>query len=137
VDLLSPASPRPTAKKPTNRKITARRAQKEAENRQKWLLRLAPAFASGLLNGQERLGRIAEALHPYMKTKDLTPELIAIADDYLDHVGYLDLIVTGSDQWLVDAAKHLRDYKSEGWSRVNIDHLRVGALNHLQRNWKG
>jgi transposase len=129
--------------------VMARRHQRDVERRALWQERLEPAFAPGL-PGEERLRRIAQALASKgykIHAKDLTPELCDIADDYLAAVGARE-IVPPSESWLVHADRWIRKLKDptyrEGLRQMqhdfginsgpNIDHLRVGALNHLARN---
>jgi hypothetical protein len=131
--------------------VIARRHQRDVERRALWQGRLEPAFAPGL-PGEERLRCIAQALASKgykIQAKDLTPELRDIADNYLADFGNRD-VVTPSEAWYVDADWWVRKLKDparrahrqqmERWlgietpERVNIDHLRVGALNHLARN---
>jgi transposase len=130
-------------------RVMAQRHQRDAERRAFWQEQLEPAFARGL-SGEERLRRIAQALASKgwkIQTKDLTPELRDIADDYLAAVAARE-IVPPSESWLLDADRWVRKLKDpahrEGLRQMlhevgiksgpNIDHLRVGALNHLAKN---
>ena len=127
--------------------VMTRRHERDEARRTVWRERLKPALAPGL-PVEERLHRVAHALASKgwkIQVKDLTPELQDIADAYLAHFGKRD-IVAPSERWLVEADRSvpaLKDPKSSsGLSQQiglkrgpNIDDLRVGALNHLAKNF--
>ncbi len=132
--------------------VMARRHERDAERRALWRERLEPAFVPGL-PAEERLRRIAQALalkRYKIQVKDLTPELGAIADAYLANFGKTDIVLP-SELWLVDADRWVRKLKDPAYGESlqqmklvfgieigkgpNIDHLRVGALNHLAKHF--
>jgi transposase len=142
----------------------ARRDKREAEWRALWLEWLRPMFAPGL-SPEERFRRAGEALNSVYKirVKDLTPELMELADWYYAYLEAQPVDVVGpSETWRQEAARWLRILKSpeeyergrtviEGVVRgapiravfvdgrpgrgPNPDHLRVSMLNHLRRNY--
>jgi transposase len=133
-------------------RTAARRAAQEAERRQMWKDRLANAMSTGL-TGIERLQRIADALASKvwkMKVSDLTPELEALADQYLANAAdYIkEAEARGQDNkigWLKDAHRWVSELAgaeaAAGLPRSlgtgpNIDNLRVGALSSLIKNFK-
>jgi hypothetical protein len=87
-----------------------------------------------------------------IQVKDLTPELEAIADEYLAardrHAGKSAQAIPAEEEWLRDAPRLVRVRKLAGEDPAvaglgdisggdpNIDHLRVAALNHLVKNFK-
>jgi transposase len=129
----------------------ARRAAHDRERRQMWGERLATTLAPGLTDA-ERLQRAADALASKgwkIQVKDLTPELRALADAYLaarvQHAGKGGQAMPAGEEWLRDADRWVQlageDPAVAGPNAIsggdpNIDHLRVGALNNLVRNFK-
>jgi transposase len=122
-----------------------RRSEREAARAATRHDLLVPAQEPGL-TPQERGRRIAQALESKgykIQVKDLTPELRAIADEYIENLGWRDDAFSPRDEWLIDARHWLLRWKnpaaasSEQMLRrgPNIDDLRVGALNHLVKNF--
>jgi transposase len=126
-------------------RVTARRHERDTERRSLWRERLEPAFAPGL-PAEERLRSIAQvlALKRYkIQVKDLTPELCAIADEYIENLGWRDTF-SPAEKWLIDAHRWLPKLKdpelrsSEDRLRSSgpdVDHLRAAALNHLGKHF--
>jgi transposase len=125
-------------------KTAMRRNERDAARAAMWHERLMPAFDPGL-TAQERWRRIAQALVSKgykIQAKDLTPELRAIADEYLENLGGRDSF-SPAGEWLIDARRWLHILKNpearspEEWPRAgpHIDHLRAGALNDLVKNF--
>jgi hypothetical protein len=121
---------------------TARqRNERDAARAEMWHERLMPAREPGL-TAQERVRRIAQALASKgykIQVKDLTPDLRAIADEYIENLGGRDSF-SPSETWLLDARKWLHRSKNliprnPLRAGPNIDHLRVGALNDLVTNF--
>jgi hypothetical protein len=74
-----------------------------------------------------------------IQVKDLTPELRAIADDYIENLGGRDSFLPG-ETWLLEAHKWLRRSKNlipgnPLRAGPNLDRLRVGALNDLKKKF--
>ena len=135
-------------------RTAARRAARDRERRQMWQERLATALAPGF-TGPERIRRVADALASKgwkMQVKDLTPDLEAIANAYLAfRVGQAEengQAIAAEEEWLRDAHRWVSVRKLAGEDPAiaglgaisgggpNIDHLRVGALNNLVKNFK-
>ncbi len=125
-------------------KTVMRRNDRDAARAAMWHERLMPAWDPDL-SAQERCRRIAQALAGKgykIQVKDLTPELRAIADEYIENLGGRDSF-SSAEEWLIDARRWLRILKNpearspEKRLRVgpNIEHLRVGALNNLVKNF--
>ena len=117
-----------------------------------WQERLATALVPGLA-GAEQIRRVADALASKgwkMQVKDLTPELQALADEYLAarvrHAEDSGEALPPEEEWLRDAYRWLRKLAGEepaveglraiSGSGPNIDQIRVGALNNLVRNFQ-
>jgi transposase len=132
-------------------RTAARRAARDLDRRQMWQERLATALAPGF-TGPERIRRVADALASKgwkMQVKDLTPELKALADAYLAarvrHAGKSGEALRAEEDWLRDAHRWVRKLAGADPAVAclggisggpNIDHLRVGALNNLVKNFK-
>jgi hypothetical protein len=103
--------------------------------------------------GAERIRRVANALTSKgwkVQVKDLTPELEALADEYLAarvrHAEESGKALLPEEDWLRDAHRWVRELAGEDPAIAalrailgggpNIDHLRVAALNHLAKNFK-
>jgi hypothetical protein len=120
-----------------------RRNKREAARAALWHERLAPAREPDLTT-QELWRRIAQALASKrykIQVKDLTPDLRAIADEYIENLGWRDILLPG-ETWLLDARKWLLRSKNLIPGNAlragpNIDDLRAGALNHLKKNFHG
>ncbi len=124
-----------------------RRSEREAARAALWRDLLIPAQEPGL-TAQERCRRIAQALASKgyrIQVEDLTSDLRAIADGYLESLGGRNTF-SPAEEWLIDARNWLRVFKNPEAGALeqrlrlasghpNIDHLRVGALNHLVRNY--
>jgi len=120
-----------------------RRSECDATRAAMWHEKLLPAWEPGL-TPQERRRRLAQALASKgykIQAKDLTPELRAIADQYLENLGGRDSF-SPAEAWLISARRRLRISKDPAAASPadqlrrgsNIDHLRVGALNDLVKN---
>jgi hypothetical protein len=133
-------------------RTAARRAARDWDRRQMWQERLATALAPGFA-GAERIRRVAHALASKgwkIQVKDLTPELEALADEYLAarvrHAEESGEALPPEEEWLRDAHRWVRKLAEEdpavaGLRAIsgggpNIDHQRVGALNNLVRKFK-
>jgi hypothetical protein len=131
-------------------RTAARRAARDRERRQMWQERLATALAPGLA-GPERIRRVADALASKgwkMQVKDLTPELEALADEYLAALERWKngQPISAGEEWLMDTYRRVRKLAEEdpavaglgamSGGGPNIDHLRVAALNILVKKFK-
>jgi transposase len=133
-------------------RTAARRAARDKDRRQMWQERLATALVPGFA-GPERIRRVADALASKgwkIQVKDLTPELEALADEYLAarvrHADESGEALPPEEEWLRDAHRWVRKLAEEdptvaGLRAIsgggpNIDHLRVAALNNLVTNFK-
>jgi hypothetical protein len=115
-----------------------------------WRERLATALAPGLA-GAERIRRVADALASKgwkIQVRDLTPELETLADEYLTALARWKngQPISAGEKWLMDTYRRVRKPARDNPAVVglgaisgggpNIDHLRVGALNNLVKNFK-
>jgi transposase len=117
-------------------KTAMRRDERDAARAARWHERLTPALEPGL-TAQERMQRIAQALASKgykIQVKDLTPELREIAEEYLENLGGRDSF-SSAEEWLIDARRRLLESKNSEARVPNLENERVGALNHLVKNF--
>ncbi|MGA7323084.1 MAG: helix-turn-helix domain-containing protein [Rhodomicrobium sp.] len=90
----------------------------------------------GCLTTEEGGRRMVEALATggfKFHIKDLTPELVALADAHILRYENFSGIIPDELDWFVRVAP--RQLRSGSYGEGHISNTRVGALNHLVHNW--